>query len=57
MNGFMEFFFSIVRIENEYIPRFGDAIGPCLQSCCFQIKCYYTIIIYTAIKHELWSNQ
>jgi hypothetical protein len=48
--------FLIARIEIEYTPRFGDAIGLRLQSCCFQIKCYYIIIIYTAIKHELGSN-
>jgi hypothetical protein len=44
--------FSIVRIEIEYTPRFGDAIGLRLQSCCFQIL----LFIYTAIKHELGSN-
>ena len=41
------------QVQKFNTPRFGDRINHLLQSCFFQYKCHYTIIICTVIKQGL----
>ena len=43
-------------LKFNILLHFRDRVGPRLQACFFQNKCYHIIIIYTVKRHRLGPN-